>query len=653
MGMTTKSLVSNVDLIRRFVFDHQPVSAEQIAAGLREQMVSIPSDEIALQRYVMPVLKAQSYYNESGGQWTVSLDRMPEYSVLSQVMNEEHRLLYERDVRSKVAAKLGMKVANVVLDLEQAPQMKRFGSMWGLVDWVLANDQAAEQLRLHPSGLSEKDLLKAVCDRHHLEPRNAILHLTGDKQKRFVLDRKLWHLRELYEKEKSSQQEQTLSLPQLKTKEIDRDLEGSFLEAQIFKAEDAHSGEDKAKARLKKVLRKQAQDIIEQRTAQVQRPDDLAARLSQELNAGGSDEYGLRSYQRVEATTKERGLAPKEREEIQQFVDGLLAQETVGVGASIASVANAPLSARKTVDVLRLKHLAYTRDRVAVPTEFNRLLVELLNPHANESVLHPSCYEGSLAVELFTHLFEGLEGAAWAFHENSNLLEIVQPDGARFTIDARDSALLETAKDKFMVSQTGILNHYLTSYRYTGIEPDRVLARAARVITRLSGYENVYISNRDYLSELPEVFGLPPDEDNDIPQRFDCILGNFTFTADANLAANYLDQSLRLLSPQGRLGVFVQTELLRLLKQHALLGEFLRSNAVTHFIQLPLIEGRDVVLLLMRAVDNTATAPKIIYAEVVDFKAANVLGGALQRGADEEPGLFKRIDQLALTTLID
>jgi hypothetical protein len=275
-----------------------------------------------------------------------------------------------------------------------------------------------------------------------------------------------------------------------------------------------------------------------------------------------------------------------------------------------------------------------------------------LNPQVNESVLNPSCYEGNLAVELFTHLFEKLDGAAWAFNDNSNMLEVVQLDGARYTIDARDSVLLEAAKDKFIVTQTGILNHYLSAYRYTGIELDRVLARAARVITRLSGFENVYISNRDYLSELPEVFGLPPDEDNDIPQRFNCIMGNYTFTQDANLAANYLDQSLRLLAPNGKLGVFVQTELLRLLKQHALLGEFLRSNAVTHFIKLPLIEGRDVVMLMMRSMETGATAPKIVYAEVVDFKAANLLGAALLHdGEDEE--LFHRIDPLALTTLIE
>lgn len=653
--MATKSVVSNVDLIRRFVFEHQPITALDLAAHVRREMVSIPDDATALARYVMPVLKAQPYFREADGKWEVILDLMPEYRVLSEVMREEHRLLYERDVRSKIAAKLGMKVLTVVLDLERAPQMKRFGSMWGLSDWVLVNDQAAEVLKLHPNGMSEKDLHKTVSDRSHIDPKLAILHLAGDKQKRFVFDRKLWYLKEEYDKIKAASTEQVMTLPQLKTKEIDKVLEGSFLEAQTARGDEAKPGEERAaKARLKKALKKQAQDIIEHREDLAPRPEDFAARLSQVLSAAGVDDYGVRSFQRIEAATKERGLSPKEREEIQQFVDGLLAQETVGVGAPLQSVINAPLSARKMQDVLRLKHLEYTRDRVVIPAEFYRLLVELLRPRIDESILNPACFEGNFAVELFNHLFDSLEGAAWAFvDDNSNLLEIVQPDGVRLRIDARDSALLETAKDKFLVNQAGLLNHYLANYKYTGLESDRVLARAARVITRLSGFEKVYISSRDFLTELPEVFGLPANEENEVPLRFDCIGGNFTYTQDANLAANYLDQSLRLLAPQGRLGVFVLAELLRLLKQHALLGEFLRGNAVTHYIRLPLIEGRqEVLLLMMRALEPGETPPQIVHAVVEDFKSANLLGNTLQRGG-EESELYTRIDQMAMATLID
>jgi len=653
--MATKTVLSNVDLIRRFVFERQPVSAQEIAAEMRRQMVSILSDAVALDRYVMPVLKSQPYYREVDGQWDVVLEQMPEYRVLNDLLREEHRLMYEREVRSLVAAKLGMKVLTVVLDLEQAPQLKRFGSLWGMADWVLANETAVEVLKQHPNGMSEKDLLKAVSDRAQIDPKKTILHLTGDKQKRFVLDRKLWYLKEEHDKLKAAPQDKVVTLTPLKSKEIDRVLEGSFLEAQTMRGDDKGQPEEHAaKARLKKALKKQAQDIIEQREDLAPRAEDFAARLSQVLSAAGVEDYGVRSFQRVEPATKDRGLTPKEREEIQQFVDTLLAQETVGVGSPLQGVINAPLSARKMLDVLRLKHLPYTRDRVAIPSEYYRLLVELARPRINESVLHPACHEGNLAVELFNHLFDGLEGAAWAFcDDDSNVLEIVQPDGTRCRIDARDSALLETAKDKFLVTQAGLLNHFLTSYRYTGLESDQVLAKAARVITRLSGYEKVYISSRDYLSELPEVFGMPPNEDNDVPLRFDCVLGNLTYTQDANLSANYLDQSLKLLAPHGRLGVFVLSELLRLLKQHALLGEFLRTNAVTHYIRLPLIESRQEVLLLaMRALAPGETPPQIIYAEVADFKTANMLGNTLARGADD-PELYRRIDQMALATLIN
>jgi hypothetical protein len=335
-------------------------------------------------------------------------------------------------------------------------------------------------------------------------------------------------------------------------------------------------------------------------------------------------------------------------------MDGLLAQATVDPEAPLEAILGAPLSARKLLDVLRLKHAAYSRDRVALPGELHRLLIELLNPHIHETVLHPACYEGTLSVELLSYLYEHLDGAAWAFvDDNSNLLELVQADGAHFRIDAKESALLETAKDKFIVSQVDLLNHYLSTYRYTGIEQDRVLARAARIYSRLSGYENVYVANRDFLAELPEVFCLPPNEDNEIPLRFEIVLGNLTFTQDANLAANYLEQALRVLRPGGRLGVFVLTELMHLLKQHALLGEFVRQNSVTHYIHLPLIDGQhEMLLLMMRA--NTISgeaAPQIAVAELSDVKQAASLLAALAL----EPGqsaAVRYIDQLALGTLI-
>jgi hypothetical protein len=325
-------------------------------------------------------------------------------------------------------------------------------------------------------------------------------------------------------------------------------------------------------------------------------------------------------------------------------------QETVGVGPSEQSVAGAPLSARKVVDVLRLKHLAYFRDRAVLPSEFYRLLVRVQRPTIHDAVLNPTAFEGLLAVELFGYLFDALDGAAWALAEEGQELEIVQPDGARYKLASQDKQLADKARDKFTVSQVDLLEHFV-NYKYTGIEGDKTLARAARTVTRLSGYENVYIANRDYFSELPQIFGLEPNEDNEIPQRFDCIVGNFTFTQDDNLAANYLDQSLKLLAPTGRLGAFVTDGLLKLLKQHGLLGEFLGGMAVTHFIRLPLIEGRHNVVELHVKRQRDGEAPPIIYAEVEDLKAATSLAQVLQE-ADGGEGGVRRVEQLALGQLI-
>ncbi len=57
---------------------------------------------------------------------------------------------------------------------------------------------------------------------------------------------------------------------------------------------------------------------------------------------------------------------------------------------------------------------------------------------------------------------------------------------------------------------------------------------------RLTGFENAYITANDFLSELPEVFGYPANDDNSITDRFDLVMGNLTFEQAPNLAANFL-----------------------------------------------------------------------------------------------------------------
>ncbi len=648
--MAQKQVVSNVDLIRRFVFEHQPVTVDQIAAEVQAQMVSIHDVEIAKAKFVMPVLNGQDYFVEKDGQWSIDLKLMPEYKVLPEVFAEAKRLLYDREVRSKVARQLGIKVATVVLDLSLAPGLKQDGSYWGLQSWRLMNDEAADVLKQHTGGLTEKDLHRYICDRFGVNPDDAILNLKGDR-KRFVQDKKLWFLKSEFEKRKTDPKEEKLRLPDLSGKEIDSLLEGSFLEAHTIKGEERPgSGEGLARARLRKSLKKQAQEIIESREEHKQ--EDLAAKLSEVLSAAGVEDYDVRSFQRVEPASKERGLSPKERDEIQGFLDQLLSQDTVGVGAPLSSVVNAPLSARKVQDILRLKYINYSRDRAILPDEYRRLLVEILRPALHETLIHPACFEGALAVELFSFLYDKLAGAAWSLTEDSNMIELVTVDGQRARLGDTDEPLLEAARDRFIVTQVDLLQHFI-NFKYTGIEFDKVLARAARIITRLSGYEGVYIVSRDYLSELPEIFGLPGNEDNEIPHRFDCVTGNFTFVNDANLAANYLDQSLKLLAAGGRGVFFVLQELLVLLKEHSLIGDILQEKHVSHFIRLPVIEGRHRVVLLgiESPLELGQTKPQFKYGEVRDFKDANNLLLALQEGI-VPADMITMTDQLALGSLI-
>lgn len=649
--MATKSVLSNVDLIKKFVFEKQPVTLNQIVDEVMAQMSSVNDAQKARDRYVLPVLTGQPYYREEDGKWTIIREEMPEYKILREVFADEHRLMYEREVRSKVAKALKVKAGTVVLDLELASGLQKIGSHWGLDSWVIANDYAAEVLDEHPGGLTEKDLAKTVSERYDIDPENTILHLKGDKKKRFIAERKQWLLKEHYDKKQAEAKDPTLTLPELKTGTIDQSLEVSFLSAHDTKPETGRKSDNtEGRARLKKALKKQAQEVLEQRE-QASQQEDLATKLSQVLSAAGIEDYDVSSYQQVEAAPKEHGLTPKERDDIQSFIDKLLEQETVGVGAPVASVINAPLSARKVVDVLRLKYIDYTRDRAVLPAEYYRFAVEIMQPTINDTVIHPSCFDGLWTVELLNYLFDKLEGAAWALTDENSALEIVQPDGSRYQLSPQDAALLEKARDKFLVSQVDLVNYFL-QYKYTGIEADSVLAKAARIVTRLTGYESAYIDNRDYLTELPEIFNYPPNEDNDIPDRFDYVFGNLTFTVDANLAANYLDQSLQMVGEDGYMMCFVLVELMELLKQHGLLGEFLQGMGVTHYIKLPVIEGRhQVVLLGVTKLIEGDNPPLIVNAEVADFKTALSLSNAL-RTSTGEGEKYKLVDQMALVTLI-
>ncbi|MCC7479539.1 hypothetical protein IT575_13935 [bacterium] len=654
--MVSKQPLSNVDIIRQFVFkrsvlEQTPVSLAEVGAELRSHLKSIRSEEDAQQRYALPVLKAQSYFRQNGELWEIELEAMPEYKALPEVFREQRQFLYERDVKSKVAQKLGWKVAVVVLELERAEGLQKLGSRWGLAEWHLVNEEAVEVLKQYPGGLSEKDLLKHICERMQISPDIAILQPAIDR--RFVSERKLWLLKEQADK-KQTQASAAATVPKRKTKDVELVLESGFQEALISTRGDEGGGEDErlVKSRLRKAQVKQAQEILEQREDLQPKQEDFAAKLSQVLSAAGVDDYGVMSFHRVEPAPKERGLEPAERQEMQKFINQLMELETVNTSVSAAAVANAPLSARKMQDVLRLKYAPYTTERAVIPNELYRALIEIVKPSIQQSLLHPSCFEGNLSVELFNYLYEKLEGSAWALTEDDRRVELVQPDGTRFILSGLDKQFIDRARDRFLITQKDLIEFYL-SEKYTAIEHNKVLARAGRIITRLSGFENVYIYSNDFLSELPEVFGLDANDENEIPQRFDLVIGNFTFEGDPNLAANYLELSLHLLNQGGRCAVFVLYELLVLLKERALLGEFLQGRAVTHFLRLPQLEGRhNVVALVMESLPaGQRQEQPIVSADIADIKSGIALASALRDGTGKGD-LYKTVEPMAVATLI-
>ena len=95
------------------------------------------------------------------------------------------------------------------------------------------------------------------------------------------------------------------------------------------------------------------------------------------------------------------------------------------------------------------------------------------------------------------------------------------------------------------------------------------------------------------------------------------------------------------------------SDLLTLLKEHGLLGDFLRGMGVTHLLRLPLVEGRHkVVALIIEALPagQTRSDREFAYAEVEDLRGMNQLAVALR---DNQPGdVYKLIEPNALGTLI-
>lgn len=647
------ALVSNVEVLRKFVYENGPVTKDDMVRAIRAHMHGVLSDEEALNNYVLPVLKTQSYYRESEGRYTVVEEMIPEYAAVVEILEGERRLLLERELRSRLSRRLGLRYDDVVIDFKRHPKLKRSGTRWGLDGWEIINDQAYEVLKDRGVPMTERDIVNAVCERFDRSHATSIFD--PERDKRFVRDRKAWTLaQEKPPRAKGVQRALKLDV----TKRVDKSFEESFVEA-FNPKEQGRTDKAAAKPSLKKVLRKKIEEKVEQvRAAKEQMGRTIllggpqkpsAAPVGQQAKAVEEVSYSVKSFQAVEPSIREHSLSQKQKDEMSDFLERL--PPTAGGLAKIGVKMPGALSPAKISETLAQKYDGYASDRVVIPHEYNKLLVEIASPRLDEIILNPACHAGDLAIAIIDHVFDSLKNSKWALSEDDTI-EVALSSGETLTIYASDTKLLEKAADKFMVSQSDLIDHFL-SFSFCAIEKDGVLARAARFKCMLSGHDLAYVVSRDYFTELPAVFGQEPNEDNEITLRFDLIAGNFTFVGSHNTVANYIDQSIRILDSDGRLVMFLPDSFLSVLKTHSFLKQVQDACDFRYIFNLPHFEsGEPVSLVCLQKRNEDEPPPDVVVAQFKNYNDALVAVGALKAGEMKE-GLMFSFDQTRVPDVLD
>ncbi len=611
-----KGLTSNTTIIKHIVYNLGPISAKDIAQIISKVLLSFKPDEDGIKNNILPILKSNNYYREVNDKWEVVVEEFPEHKVLPELFAREHSILTEREVRNKIADALSIRTKEVCIDLERDANVKRFNGGWGLKKWKLVNDEAVEILKQHESPLSKKEILQLIAEKYKKPLENIVISPEFDS--RFVQERKAWTLKEYVQSRKSKAYEKELKI---RRDDVHLELEDSFLKAQgLIKKEPEKelTPGTKMKVKLRKPPREQIELALKERELHVKPIEaDLAAELSSAQTATSAAE--VTSYNRVEHSLKERSLSPKEREAIISFVSQLLELEDKAVVQNLNRLKREPLSLHKILNLLRLKYVPYFTERVVIGEDYYKFAAELITPIPGQTVINPSAYDALFAVEVLSAVYERLEGAAWAPHGNE--IEIVQKDGIRSRINIENTSLLKKAQEDFLITQTDILDYFVEN-NFVCIEYDKLIAQCAKYVLRLAGFPNVYLANRDFLSELAEVFGETPNEQNEISLKFDLVFGNFTFLKSHNLSANYIDQSLRILEERGVCAFFVLKEVMKLLKDHPMFEEMRMKHFFRYVFNFPQVENvNDVLLVVLRkkAPNEDLNVP-LITANVKDVK---------------------------------
>ncbi len=581
------STLSNVDIIKLHLYYEGPSTPDELASEVARLMRSSPDKETALKKYVLPVLASQPLFVKKGGKYAVDIEQLPEHKVILEVFEESRQFLSEKDLKNKIAKALGIKVLSVAIDPSRVKGLKLLVRKWGLKHWRLINDDAFKVLNDRKASMTEKEIIKAVVELGAVKEDEAIFDPSTDK--RFVRDRKAWRVA-TDDEEKAKKAKKS----KLKAKgKVDKQLETDFVKSQVAKdlskPVKRESGEKLKKVLIKKIVSEKLRESQEAPPV-IQAPDkiqehflDLMDDEKQEIVAK-EDFDKVTSYQRVEDSPRDLSLSQKERAAINAFLEKLATSKEFSPLTDHPVSASGPLSAPRVERLLYQRYSAYSMKRTLIPDEYNRMLVEVLDPKVTDLVLNPALQVGGLAVALLNYLHEQMTGMYWALGDGDTIQFLTQR-GEKLFLDARDTVLIEKVKEEFVLNRNELLDNFI-EYNFCGIDTDPVLTQAAKIITRLSGYEGVYLVNRNFLTELPEVFGQTPNPENDIDLVFNVILGNATFRGDHNIVANYIDQATRLLTKDGRVGYFLRWDFLQLMDGHPFLEMILGRHYFDTILKL-------------------------------------------------------------------
>ncbi len=620
-------LNSNVDIIKHIVYYLGPIAMKDIAAKMSEVMLSFQPDKKSIDQFIKPILQKYDYYTKDGRIWDVVLEKVPEHAILPKVMQDEQRPLYEREMRSRMAVALKTRVKAICIELNRDPNLKKFDGKWGLKRWEIVNDAAYELMKAQDKALTIKEVLALLANLTGKKVEDIVFDPRGDR--RFVQERKAWLPRELADKLKSDQR--AAASVKVRQEQVKLALEGSFVQAQTGSRGGVRLDRGSGKVKLRKMLQQEVKQALKDREALVAPVEvDLAAELSQEQEF--DSDLDATSFNRVETSMKERSLSIKERESITSFVKKLVEMGDVSVGTNISQVLREPLSLHKIVSLLKLKYLPFITDRVIIPDDYYHFASELVAPHPGMSVLNPAAQAGAFATQVLNVVFDRLEGAAWA--PFGTHIEVAQRDSVRYKIHVQGTPLHKKSQEDFLISQNDLVDYFILN-NLAVVESDRLLAQAAQYNMRLSGYPNVYVTAKDFLSQLPEIFSERANEKNEVSVRFDLIFSNLTFVKSHNLAANYIDQILRLLDRDGVACLFVLRDLLQLLKDHDFMDDVIKGHDFRYIFHYPQIDTRNrVSLLVIRHKDarTDAADTTLVTASVKDVKDLSNILVDLARG---------------------